>query len=174
MGWSGAPGRSARRLRRLRRRRGRPTATRGWRSGRAAGRVRAASAPATASTPADTTPPSAPAGLTATAASATQIALSWTASTDDVAVTGYVVERCPGAECNTFTPVAAASGTTYSDTGLAPSTSYSYQVRAGDAAGNARGAAPGGGGANPRARGAAPGGGGSAGTPPDDASRLQG
>src|SRR6058998_1751352 len=89
----------------------------------AAGNVSTASAPGTAGTPADTTPPSAPTGLTATAASATEITLSWTASTDDVGVTGYQVERCPGAECTTFTPVAAALGTSYSDTGLAPNTS---------------------------------------------------
>src|SRR5437867_2780916 len=108
----------------------------------AAGNVSTASATATASTPTDTTPPSAPAKLTVTAASATQISLTWTASTDDVGVTGYQVERCPGAECATFTPVAAATGTTYSDTGLSPSTSYSYQVRAVDATGNVSGASP--------------------------------
>src|SRR5467141_311440 len=43
--------------------------------------------------PPDTTPPTAPTNLTATAASATQINLSWTASTDNVGVTGYRVER---------------------------------------------------------------------------------
>src|SRR5207245_2686833 len=108
----------------------------------AAGNVSTASATATASTPADTTPPSAPAKLTVTAASATQISLTWAASTDDVGVTGYQVERCPGAECATFTPVATPPGTTYSDTGLSPSTSYTYQVRAVDAAGNVSGASP--------------------------------
>src|SRR5439155_6158276 len=65
-----------------------------------------------------------------------------TSSTDDVGVTGYRVERCPGAECSAFTPVATPPGTTYSDTGLSPSTSYSYQVRAVDAAGNVSGASP--------------------------------
>jgi len=35
--------------------------------------------------------------LTATAASASQINLAWTASTDNVGVTGYMVERCTGA-----------------------------------------------------------------------------
>src|SRR5207245_2758702 len=75
--------------------------------------------------------------LTATATSAKAITLSWTASTDDVGVTGYQVDRCTGAECSTFTEVATPTATTYSDTGLAPSTSYSYRVTAVDAAGNA-------------------------------------
>src|SRR5439155_1719694 len=108
----------------------------------AAGNASTASAPGKASTSADTTSPSAPTGLTATAGSATAITLSWTASTDDVGVTGYQVDRCTGAECSTFTEVATPTATTYSDTGLAPSTSYSYQVRAEDAAGNVSAASP--------------------------------
>ena len=35
----------------------------------------------------------------ATAASSSQINLTWTASTDNVGVTGYRVERCQGAGC---------------------------------------------------------------------------
>src|SRR6202035_5171875 len=86
---------------------------------------------------ADTTPPTAPSGLGATAASATQINLTWTASTDNVGVTGYLIERCQGAGCATFAQIAApGTGTTYSDMGLTASTSYSYRVRATDAAGN--------------------------------------
>ena len=83
----------------------------------------------------DTTPPSAPTGLTATA-SAGQVSLSWTASTDNVGVTGYRVERCQGASCTTFAQVGTPTGTTFTDTGLAASTTYRYQVRAVDAAGN--------------------------------------
>ena len=47
----------------------------------------------------DTQPPTMPGTLTATAASASQINLGWGASTDNVGVTGYLVERCraPGA-----------------------------------------------------------------------------
>ena len=41
----------------------------------------------------DTTKPSKPAGLTATAVSSSQINLSWTASTDNVGVTGYRIYR---------------------------------------------------------------------------------
>src|SRR5271169_7123505 len=84
----------------------------------------------------DTIPPSTPANLTATATLATQINLSWTASTDNVGVTGYKVERCSGAACANFVQIATPTATTFSDTGLTASTSYSYRVRANDAAGN--------------------------------------
>ena len=84
----------------------------------------------------DTQPPTAPTNLTATAISSSQINLSWTASTDNVGVTGYRVERCQGAGCNNFAQIGTAAGTTYNDTGLTAGTSYSYRVRATDAAGN--------------------------------------
>ena len=66
----------------------------------------------------DPTPPTAPATLTATAVGPTQVNLSWSAATDNVAVTGYRVERCQGATCTTFAEIAAPSGTgtTYNDT----------------------------------------------------------
>src|SRR5947208_15208922 len=93
---------------------------------------------ARAATPAaaDTQAPTAPGNLTATAVSGSQINLSWTASTDDVGVTGYRVERCQGAGCTSFAPITTAGGATYSDTGLGANTSYSYRVRATDAAEN--------------------------------------
>jgi fibronectin type 3 domain-containing protein len=84
----------------------------------------------------DTQPPSAPGALSATVASASQINLSWMASTDNIGVTSYRVERCPGAACTAFGQIGTSSGTTYADSGLLPSTSYSYKVRAQDAAGN--------------------------------------
>lgn len=88
-------------------------------------------------TTADVTSPSAPSNLTAAAVSGSQINLSWAASTDNVGVTGYLVERCQGAGCSNFAQIAApTNGTTYIDTGLLSATSYSYQVRATDAAGN--------------------------------------
>ena len=87
----------------------------------------------------DTTPPTAPSNLTATAASSSQINLAWTASTDDVGVAGYLVERCQGSGCTGFAQVATVAGTTYNDTGLVAATSYSYRVRATDAAGNLSG-----------------------------------
>ncbi|NOU67990.1 DNRLRE domain-containing protein [Paenibacillus sp. LMG 31461] len=78
----------------------------------------------------DTQAPTAPSGFNGTAASSSQINLSWSASTDNVGVTGYDVYR-NGAFLKTVT------GTSTSDTGLAASTSYSYYVKAKDAAGNA-------------------------------------
>lgn len=94
---------------------------------------------ATTTTPVpDTTPPTAPATLSATPVSNAQVNLSWAAVTDNVAVTGYLIERCQGTGCSTFTQIAAPSGTgtSYGDAGLNASTSYSYRVRATDAAGN--------------------------------------
>src|SRR3981189_3023891 len=90
----------------------------------------------TSAPPPDTLPPSAPANLTVTPASSTQLNLSWPASTDNVGVTGYMVERCPGAGCSNFTQIATPTITTFNDTGLNASTSYSYRVRATDAANN--------------------------------------
>jgi chitodextrinase len=104
----------------------------------AAGNLSAYSSIATVTTPAvpDTSPPSAPTGLSATAAGSGQVNLAWTASTDDVGVTGYRVERCQGTGCTNFAQVASPTATSYSDTGLSPSTTYRYRVRAADAAGN--------------------------------------
>jgi len=91
--------------------------------------------PVSVTTPpsADTTAPSTPTGLLASAVSSSQINLSWTASTDNVGVTGYRVYRA-GTLLVTLGAV-----TTYQNTGLSASTSYSYTVQAVDAAGNASG-----------------------------------
>ncbi|MFF7449738.1 MULTISPECIES: glycoside hydrolase family 6 protein [unclassified Streptomyces] len=80
--------------------------------------------------PGDTTAPTAPTGLRATAKTASSVSLAWTAATDDVGVTGYDVYR------NGTRVGSPASGTTYTDTGLSAATAYSYTVRARDAAGN--------------------------------------
>ena len=85
---------------------------------------------------ADTAPPTAPSNLTA-AANGTQITLTWTAATDNVGVTGYRVERCQGSGCSNFAQIAPVTGLSYVNSGLAPTTSYTYRVRATDAAGNA-------------------------------------
>src|SRR2546422_487134 len=77
----------------------------------------------------DITPPSVPTNLSASAVSSSQITLSWTASTDNVGVAGYTIYR-GGSQ------IATTSLTSYSDTGLSPSTAYVYQVAAFDAAGN--------------------------------------
>ncbi len=103
----------------------------------AAGNLGAYSPVATRATPAvqDTTPPSAPSALTATATGG-QVSLTWAAATDNVGVTGNRIERCEGAGCSTFTQIDVATGAVYSDTSVAPLTTYSYRVRATDAAAN--------------------------------------
>lgn len=89
---------------------------------------------------ADTQAPTAPSGLTATLApSGSQIDSAWTASTDNVAVINYRVERCSGAGCSAFAEIGTAPGPTFSNTGLVAGTSYSYRVRAADAAANTSG-----------------------------------
>jgi hypothetical protein len=84
----------------------------------------------------DSTPPTSPTLNNPTVISSSQINLSWTASTDNVGVTGYRVERCTGSPCLNFTQIASPSGTTYNDTGLTPNTVYRYRVLAVDAAEN--------------------------------------
>ena len=86
--------------------------------------------------PPDTEPPSAPGTLSATATSASQIDLSWGAATDNVAVTLYRIDRCQGAGCSNFAEIATTSSTSYPNSGLSASTSYSYRVRAQDAVPN--------------------------------------
>ena len=82
--------------------------------------------------PPDTTPPSIPATVSAVAVSSTLINVSWSASTDNVGVTGYQVYR-------NGTLVGSSTGLSYSDTGLTPSTTYFYTVSAFDGAGNSSG-----------------------------------
>ena len=66
----------------------------------------------------DTQPRSVPRNLVATASGVSQVHLSWTASTDNVGVTGYLVERQdPGS--TSFVQVGTSTGTSYNDTGLA-------------------------------------------------------
>jgi hypothetical protein len=85
--------------------------------------------------PPDTQPPSTPGNLAATAIGVTQVHLSWTASTDNVGVTGYLVERQdPGSP--SFVQVGTTTGPSYNDTGLVAGSAYSYRVRATDAAQN--------------------------------------
>ena len=85
----------------------------------------------------DTSAPSAPANLQASAVSPSQVNLLWSGSVDNVGVTGYTVERCQGAGCIAFTPAATVNGTTFIDSGLGADTTYRYRVSALDAAGNA-------------------------------------
>lgn len=87
----------------------------------------------------DQTSPTAPANVAASAAGSAQINVSWAASTDNVGVTGYRVERSQGVGSTSFSQVATLSGTGFNDTGLIASTVYNYRVRAADAAGNLSG-----------------------------------
>ena len=89
-----------------------------------------ASVSVTTASAADTTPPTTPTGLTAAAAGSFGANLSWSASTDNVGVTGYIVRR-------NGTQVATPAATSFADTGLSAATTYSYTVAARDAAGNA-------------------------------------
>ena len=86
--------------------------------------------------PPDTTPPSQPGTLGATAVSSGEIDLSWSASTDNVGVSGYRVERCQGVGCSNFTQIGTAVSSSYADTSAVANSSYSYRVRATDSAGN--------------------------------------
>lgn len=82
----------------------------------------------------DTTAPTVPANLAASAVEANSVRLTWTASTDNVGVSGYYVYR------NGTLVGTVADGPAYQDTTVAASTSYSYTVKAFDAAGNLSGA----------------------------------
>ncbi|MET8082157.1 RICIN domain-containing protein [Streptomyces sp. NPDC005303] len=81
----------------------------------------------------DTTAPSVPSGLTASGTMSSSTTLNWATSTDNVGVSGYQILR-NGAQ------IATTTETSYTDTGLSPSTRYSYTVKAYDAAGNVSGA----------------------------------
>jgi len=84
----------------------------------------------------DAQAPTAPSGLTVTSIGTNQINLSWIASTDNVAVTSYLLERSQGVGSTNFSQIATPSVTNYSDTGLAAVSTYNYRVRATDASGN--------------------------------------
>jgi hypothetical protein len=77
----------------------------------------------------DTTPPSAPGSLRGTGTTASSAGLAWNASTDNVGVTGYNVY-------NGSTLDSTVTGTSATVSGLAASTTYTFTVKAVDAAGN--------------------------------------
>src|SRR6266480_1200270 len=98
----------------------------------AAGNASAPSAPLSVTTPplADTTAPTTPSGVAASALTSSSLTLSWSPATDNVGVTGYRVYR-------NGTLAASPGGTSASITGLSAATTYSFTVSAVDAAGNA-------------------------------------
>ena len=79
--------------------------------------------------PPDTEAPSVPSGLSSSVQSSSQIDLSWSPSTDNVAVAGYAIYR-------DGVLIGSTGATSYTDTGLSAGTSYSYAVAAYDAASN--------------------------------------
>jgi len=86
--------------------------------------------------PTETSIPTAPSNLTATAVSASQINLQWTDRSSNEE--GFEVERCTGSGCSNFALVntAGADTTSWSNTGLSANTTYKYRVRAYNANGD--------------------------------------
>jgi chitodextrinase len=77
----------------------------------------------------DTSAPTVPTGVTVSGTTDSSVSLRWSASTDNVGVTGYDVYRAG-------TKVGSTASTSFTDTGLTASTAYSYTVKAKDAASN--------------------------------------
>ncbi|MBB6734676.1 DUF4832 domain-containing protein [Cohnella zeiphila] len=77
----------------------------------------------------DTQAPTAPSNLVSTGKTASTVSLSWSASTDNVGVAGYDIYR-------SGTYAGSSTGTSFTDTGLQAQTTYTYTVKAKDAAGN--------------------------------------
>ncbi len=86
----------------------------------------------------DTQSPTVPGTPIASGITASSVNLSWSPSSDNVAVTGYDIFRATGAS-GTFASVGTSPTASFANTGLTANTIYRYQVRARDAAGNASG-----------------------------------
>ncbi|WP_040713840.1 fibronectin type III domain-containing protein [Paenibacillus curdlanolyticus] len=80
----------------------------------------------------DTTAPTIPGNLSSTSKTDTSISLAWSASSDNVGVTGYRIYR-------NGTEVGSTSTTSFKDTGLTANTTYTFTVKAIDAANNLSG-----------------------------------
>ncbi len=80
----------------------------------------------------DTQAPTAPSSLSSSNITVTTVDLSWSASTDNVGVASYAIY-------NSGSLIASTSSTSYTVTGLTGNTSYSFTVRANDAAANQSG-----------------------------------
>jgi chitodextrinase len=92
-------------------------------------RVPVAARVPTTTTTTDRTAPSVPSGFIAKALSSSEISLSWSTSTDNVAVKGYKIYR-------NGVSVLTAYGTSIINSRLTPSTTYQYTIAAFDAANN--------------------------------------
>jgi len=97
----------------------------------AAGNVSTASSTLSVTTASatDTQAPTAPTNLAASSVAQTTLTLGWTASTDNVGVTGYNIYK-------NGTLLTTVTTTSYNVTGLTAATAYSFYVKAKDAAGN--------------------------------------
>ncbi len=84
----------------------------------------------------DTQAPTVPSGLTSTGRTSSSVSLKWNASTDNTGVTAYDIYSGSN-------QVLSVSGTSATVGGLSPSTSYTFSVKARDAAGNVSAAAAG-------------------------------
>lgn len=84
-----------------------------------------------------TTTPDVPTSPGTSNVTGTTLTFSWTAPAGGSAETvSYKVERCTGAGCTNFAEIATPSGTSHPDSGLSPSTTYLYRVRATSVAGD--------------------------------------
>jgi hypothetical protein len=79
----------------------------------------------------DNASPTPPANLAVTSAAATRVDLTWSAGTDNVGVANYDIYRD-----GVLISSVSASPTTFADVTVLPNTTYVYQVRTRDAAGN--------------------------------------
>ncbi len=102
----------------------------------AAGNLSQRSAPLSVTTLAypDKTPPTTPAGVSATPFSDTLMNLAWTPSSDNVAVSGYEIYR--GTSPASITPYSTSTVNSFLDLSVAPSKTYYYQIDAYDTSGN--------------------------------------
>lgn len=89
----------------------------------------------------DTVAPAIPSNLIASAVTQTSLSLTWNAATDTggSGLHGYVLERCEGSGCITFTQISNPTNPNYDDSGLTADTTYRYRVKAVDSAGNMSG-----------------------------------
>ncbi|MCP4137737.1 MAG: hypothetical protein GY754_42630 [bacterium] len=78
--------------------------------------------------------PADPAGLTASAVSASEITISWNDNSGNES--GFRIERSPDGSAFTEITTVAANVTSYADTGLTPDSAYFYRVRAYNDIGN--------------------------------------
>jgi fibronectin type 3 domain-containing protein len=84
----------------------------------------------------DATPPSQPAALSASSTTPSQAKLTWTPSIDNVGVKSYNIFRGTNGSTPARFAATTSNATAYTDSAVAASTSYTYQVQAVDAAGN--------------------------------------